>query len=368
MSSTTEFDGHKGCLFNNRSGLHGSYLNLLQLYLPPKNISLKEHNISEPAWQHVVVDSTEHGQRLDSFLVKHFGGFSRVKLQRAIAAGAVLVDDQKAKSSLRLKADQTVRFCPPERTPEAPIPEAIALDILFEDEHFVAINKPPNMVVHPAKGHWAGTLTSALAYHFETLSTIGGPTRPGIVHRLDRDTSGVILVARTDHAHSALSAQFEARTVNKQYLTIVTPAPNRDRDQIDKPIGDHPYQREKKAIRENHPSSRNAVSFYEVIERFQGFATVLVKPKTGRTHQIRIHMAHVGCPVLCDKLYSGRASVTLKDFSKNAADDVPLLSRQALHARSIEFDHPVTGERMTIEAPIATDIEATITALKEYRS
>ena len=291
-----------------------------------------------------------------------------MKLQRAIADGSVQVDDQKAKSSLRLKGDQTVRFRPPKREPEAPIPEAISLDVLYEDAHFVAINKPPNMVVHPAKGHWAGTLTSALAYHFETLSTIGGPTRPGIVHRLDRDTSGVILVARTDQAHSVLSKQFEVRTVNKEYLTIVTPAPDRDRDQIDKPIGNHPYQREKKAIRENHSSSRNAVSFYEVIERFQGFATVLVKPKTGRTHQIRIHMAHVGCPVLCDKLYSGRASVTLKDFSKAPADNQVLLDRQALHARSIEFDHPVSQERMTIEAPVPADIEATIAALKKHRS
>lgn len=325
-------------------------------------------NAETVAWQHRVVDSSEHGQRLDSFLVKHFGGFSRVKLQRAIADGSVQVDDKKAKSSLRLKADQTVRFCPPKREPEAPIPEAISLDILFEDEHFVAINKPPNMVVHPAKGHWAGTLTSALAYHFETLSTIGGPTRPGIVHRLDRDTSGVILVARTDHAHSALSSQFEARTVHKKYLTIVTPAPDRDRDQVDKPIGNHPYQREKKAIRENHSSSRNAVSFYEVIERYQGFATVLVKPKTGRTHQIRIHMAHVGCPVLCDKLYSGRASVTLKDFSKAPTDDTVILDRQALHAQSIEFDHPVSKERMTIEAPVPADIAATIAALKKHRS
>lgn len=329
---------------------------------------MKEQNTPDPVWQHVVVESAEHGQRLDSFLVKHFGGFSRVKLQRAIADGSVLVDDQKAKSSLRLKADQAVRFCPPQKTPEAPIAEAISLNILYEDENFVAINKPPNMVVHPAKGHWAGTLTSALAYHFETLSTIGGPTRPGIVHRLDRDTSGVILVARTDLAHSALSAQFEARTVHKEYLTIVTPSPDRDRDQIDKPIGDHPYQREKKAIRENHPSSRNAVSFYEVIERFQGFATVLVKPKTGRTHQIRIHMAHVGCPVLCDKLYSGRAQVTLKDFSRVSTDDTVLLNRQALHAQSIEFDHPITKKRMTIDAPVPDDINATIAALREHRN
>ncbi len=291
-----------------------------------------------------------------------------MKLQRAIADGSVLVDDQKAKSSLRLKAEQVVRFCPPRKEPESPIPEKISLDILYEDEHFVAINKPANMVVHPAKGHWAGTLTSALAYHFETLSTIGGPTRPGIVHRLDRDTSGVILVARTDQAHSALSQQFEARTVEKEYLTIVTPAPDRDRDQIDKPIGDHPYQREKKAIRENHSSSRNAVSFYEVVERFEGFALVRVRPKTGRTHQIRIHMAHVGCPVLCDKLYSGRSQVSIKDFSRESSEETVLLDRQALHARSIEFDHPASKQRMSIEAPLSDDIEATIAALKTYRS
>ena len=362
VSSVTGSAGYPVRIFTNAIRLTSvPYLS------PPTSCLLSETN-PEPVWQTCIVESSEHGQRLDSFLVKHFGGFSRVKLQRAIADGSVLVDNKKAKSSLRLKADQTVRFRPPERTPETPIPEAISLDILYEDEHFVAINKPPNMVVHPAKGHWAGTLTSALAYHFETLSTIGGPTRPGIVHRLDRDTSGVILVARTDHAHSALSSQFEARTVNKEYLTIVTPAPDRDRDQIDKPIGNHPYQREKKAIRENHTSSRNAVSFYEVIDRYQGFATVLVKPKTGRTHQIRIHMAHVGCPVLCDKLYSGRASVTLKDFSKAPADTTVILNRQALHARSIEFDHPVSKERMTIEAPLPDDIQATIAALKQHRS
>ena len=307
--------------------------------------------------------------RLDSFLVKHFGGFSRVKLQRAIADETVLLDAHKAKSSTRLKEGQVVQFLPLKKEPEGSIPENIPLDLLYEDQHFVAINKPPNMVVHPAKGHWAGTLTSALTYHFETLSTIGGRTRPGIVHRLDRDTSGVILVARTDDAHSALSQQFEARTVSKEYFTIVTPAPDRDRDQIDKPIGDHPYHREKKAIRENHSSSRAASSFYEVQERFRGFAAVKVKPKTGRTHQIRVHMGHIGCPVLCDKLYSGRASVTLKDFSGRASDaDQMVLERQALHAHRIEFDHPATGDRMKIEAPLPADIVATLEALKQFRS
>lgn len=330
---------------------------------PPAN---PEENLN--AWQVLQVSETEELERLDSFLVRHFPSFSRVKLQRAIAKQNVLVDDKKAKSSTRIRAGQKVQFLPPQRQPEGSIPEDIPLDVLFEDEHFVAINKPPAMVVHPAKGHWSGTLTAGLAFHFEKLSSIGGPTRPGIVHRLDRDTSGVILVAKTDQAHQALSSQFENRTIEKEYFAIVSPSPDRDRDIIDKPIGAHPYQREKKAIREGHSTSRDAVSFYEVIERYQGFATVRVKPKTGRTHQIRVHLAHIGTGVLCDRLYSGRARLTLKDLTRKDAGDMLLLDRQALHAKRIKFAHPVTGEVQEIEAPLPEDLQRTIKALAEQRS
>ena len=323
------------------------------------------------SWQVLTVGASEKNERLDAFLVRHFSGFSRVKLQRAIASEHVLVDGKKAKSSTRLKCGQLVHFLPPQPEPEGSIPEDIPLDILIEDEHMVAINKPPAMVVHPAKGHWSGTLTAGLAFHFNQLSSVGGPTRPGIVHRLDRDTSGVILVAKTDQAHVALSSQFEKRTVKKEYLAIVSPAPDRDRDVIDRPIGAHPYQREKKAIRENHSTSRAAYSQYEVLERFAGFGTVLVKPKTGRTHQIRVHLAHIGCAVLCDRLYSGRAKLGLNELSRTKVDqkgeEKLLLDRQALHAWRISFAHPVTGEPMEIEAPLATDIENTIEALKKYR-
>ena len=162
------------------------------------------------------------------------------------------------------------------------------------------------MVVHPAKGHWEGTLASALAHHFGTLSGRGGPTRPGIVHRLDRDTSGVIVVAKNDQAHDALAAQFKAREVEKEYLAIVVGVPELDRDRIDEPIGDHPTHREKKAIRRSDPEARSAVTEYEVVERFVGFALVRARPKTGRTHQIRLHLAHIRHPVLCDRLYGGR--------------------------------------------------------------
>ena len=326
---------------------------------------------SHPGWQILTVERTEQNERLDAFLVRHFSKFSRVKLQRAIASEHVLLDDKKAKSSTRLQSGQLVRFLPPTPDPEGSIPEDIPLDILFEDEHMVAINKPPAMVVHPAKGHWSGTLTAGLAFHFKQLSSIGGPTRPGIVHRLDRDTSGVILVAKTDQAHSALSSQFENRTVAKEYLAIVSPAPDRDRDVIDKPIGAHPYQREKKAIRDGHSTSRNAYSQYEVLQRFAGFAIVLVKPKTGRTHQIRVHLAHIGTPVLCDRLYSGRAKLSMSELVRGkpnqGLEDSILLDRQALHARRIRFAHPANGEAMEIEAPVAGDIERTLDALKVHR-
>ena len=312
----------------------------------------------------LVVAPEEDRLRLDSFLVSRFSKHSRVRLQRAVARGDVLVDGAKAKSSTRLKAGQTV-VCQPIAEPvDGPIPEDIPLDLIYEDDHIVAINKPPAMVVHPAKGNWSGTLTSALAFHFESLSSIGGPTRPGIVHRLDRDTSGVILVAKSDTAHNALSQQFQDRTVAKEYATIVTPCPDRDRDVIDKPIGDHPYQREKKAIRENHPSARSAISMYEVVERFKGFALVRVRPKTGRTHQIRVHMAHIGCPVVCDRLYSGRAKLTFGDL--NRSDDTrPLLQRQALHAKRIEFDHPASGKRMSLECQLPADMLGLIEALRD---
>ena len=314
----------------------------------------------------LIVTDQEDQVRLDSFLVSHHSKHSRVRLQRAITRGDVLVDGLKAKSSTKLKAGQSVVCQKIEVPAEGPIPEDIPLDLIFEDEHMVAINKPPAMVVHPAKGHWSGTLTAALAFHFKSLSSIGGPTRPGIVHRLDRDTSGVILVAKTDQAHATISKQFQDRTVEKEYHAIVTPAPDLDRDVIDKPIGDHPYQREKKAIRESHSSSRAASSMYEVLERVNGFALVAVKPKTGRTHQIRVHMAHVGSPVVCDRLYSGRARLTVNDLNRDG-DETLLIERQALHARKISFDHPTTGQRMTLESEIPDDMTRLLEAVRSRR-
>ena len=314
-----------------------------------------------------MVEPQHAGCRLDVFLARQFPQFSRAQLRRAIDAGAVSLNGRQAKAGQRLKGGEHLQMVLPDLPRPGPIPENIPLEILFEDEHLAAINKPPGMVVHPAKGHWSGTLTAALAFHFQQLSGAGGPTRPGIVHRLDRDTSGVLIVAKTDAAHYALAEQFARRTVEKEYFAVVVGAIDRDRDVIDMPVGAHPYQREKMAIRRDHPTSRPAQTMYEVTERFDGFAAVRVKPKTGRTHQIRVHLAAIGCPVLCDKQYGGRAEITRGEIRRKSDDHAVLLARQALHAQRITLNHPSTGARLTFEAPLAADLQTVLDELREYR-
>ena len=232
----------------------------------------------------------------------------------------------------------------------------------------MVVNKPPGMVVHPARGHWSGTLAGALQFHFgPSLSSSGGPTRPGIVHRLDRDTSGVILVARTDQSHHKLAMQFQNRTIEKEYFAIVAGRPDLDRDFIDRSIGVHPQQREKMAILRDEPASRPAQTFYQVQERFDGFATVQVLPKTGRTHQIRVHLSHIGCPVLCDRQYGGRAQITRGEIRRDPHDGLVLLARQALHARRLRLVHPASGKPMEVEAPLPADLAGVLAELREYR-
>jgi 23S rRNA pseudouridine1911/1915/1917 synthase len=304
-------------------------------------------------------------------LAAHLPAFSRATLQRAIDAGHVLVDDGIAKPSLRLRTGNDVVVRQIEVPREGPAPQNIALSILHEDDAIIVVDKPAGMIVHPAKGHWEGTLASALAHHFGTLSGRGGPTRPGIVHRLDRDTSGVIVVAKNDQVHDALSAQFKSREVEKEYLAIVVGAPDRDRDVINEPIGDHPTHREKKAIRREDASARPAVTEYEVIERFTGFAFLRARPRTGRTHQIRIHLAHVGHPVLCDRLYGGRALLSERELvpreKPSEQPDQILLDRQALHAHRLAVEHPIRRVRMTFEAALPADILKTLDALRHWR-
>jgi 23S rRNA pseudouridine1911/1915/1917 synthase len=310
--------------------------------------------------------------RLDVFLTREFPGQSRSFIARAIDKGAVRVDGVVAQASLRLRAGSQVVFTVPAPPRSGPDAEEIPLEFLHLDAVMAVVNKPAGMVVHPAKGNWKGTLAGALKWHLEQrgpedtatgLSTLGGPTRPGIVHRLDRDTSGVILVARTEEAHHRLAKQFERRSVEKTYLAITQGQPQFDRDEISLPIGIHPYQREKMAVRRDHATSREAVTRFEVLERFRQGALVRVTPKTGRTHQIRVHMAAIGSPVLCDALYSGR-SVIAPAFFGLTGDAAPLIERQALHAASLAIDHPTTAERLIFSAPLPADMERVLAMLR----
>ncbi len=331
-----------------------------EIMSPPERLS------SEPV--ELVVSRSEAGWRLDVFLVHHFPDYSRVHLRRVITAGGVRVDDQGGKPAYRLKPGQRVRVVLPEIPREAPSPEDIPLDILYEDDWLAVVNKPPGMVVHPARGHWSGTLASALQHRFGgRLSTVGGPTRPGIVHRLDRDTSGAILVAKHDLAHGKLAAQFRDRSIEKEYFVLVCGCPERDRDVIDRPIGAHPTQREKMAIRPDPSASRSAETFFEVLERFDGFAALRASPKTGRTHQIRVHLNHAGFPVLCDRQYGGRARITRGEIRRDPQDTQVLLARQALHAWRLSLAHPDTAKPLRIEAPLPDDMSAVLAELRQYR-
>jgi 23S rRNA pseudouridine1911/1915/1917 synthase len=315
----------------------------------------------------IVVAEGQADCRLDWFLAQQFSTYSRTHLRKVINAAAIKVNGLRTKAAHRLQVGDRIVVELPELPHEGPQPEDIPLKILYEDESLAVIDKPPGMVVHPGRGHWSGTLTSALQFHFNKLSQVGGSARPGIVHRLDRDTSGVIVVAKHDRVHQRLADQFEHRTVEKEYFAIVVGRPNMDRDSIDQPIGFHPHHREKMAIRRDDPASRPALSFYEVIERFDGFATMRILPKTGRTHQIRVHLTSINCPVLCDRQYGGRARITRGEISRQPADEFVLLERQALHARRLRLLHPETGQPMEFESPLPADLSGVIEELRTHR-
>jgi len=308
-------------------------------------------------------------KRLDQFLAERFPGYSRSILRKVIEAGGVTVNGQERKASYRVKPGERVRIWLPELPDDAPQPEPIPLEVLYEDDYFIVINKPPGMVVHPAKGHWTGTVVNALQYHFTHLSSYAGAYRPGIVHRLDRDTSGVLVIAKEEVAHAELARQFERRTVRKDYLAITTGVPDRDRDFIECPLGRHPTHREKMAVRAEEDGGKDASSFYEVLERFDGFALVRIMPKTGRTHQIRVHLAHIRCPVLADKAYGRRASLCLSEIAPPGSydEDRVLIARQALHAHRLWLYHPQMREPMEFEAPLPDDMAQTLAALRQYR-
>jgi 23S rRNA pseudouridine1911/1915/1917 synthase len=327
----------------------------------------------------LTVEPHEAGWRLDLFLVHHFPQYSRTLIRGAIMNGGVqIIEDDlplsNGKPGFKLKPGQTIHFTLPEIPHSIPQPEDIPLEILYEDEYLVVINKPADMVVHPSRGHWDGTLVSALAFHFgNQLSTVRGPVRPGVVHRLDRDTTGAILVAKDDSIHGKLAMLFENRQIQKEYLAIVLGKPYLDRDMIDAPIGLHPKNKEKmRIVSADALEAKPAQTFYEVIKRYGKWSTVRCFPKTGRTHQIRVHLAHIGHPVLCDKNYGGGRRITQEQilgevpFSLSGEDTggTVVLRRQALHAHRLTFVHPATQQSLEITAPIPTDMQSVLEHLE----
>jgi 23S rRNA pseudouridine1911/1915/1917 synthase len=318
------------------------------------------------------------GRRIDAYLASRFTDYSRSVIQRIIDAEAVLVNGRAVKASYKVRAGDQVKVWLPELPDTTPVPEDIPIDVVYEDEFLTVINKPPGMVTHPAKGNWKGTLVNALQFHYDSLSTIAGADRPGIVHRLDRDTTGLLVVVKDELAHRRLALQFELREIDKEYLAVVYGVPERDSDYIERAIGFHPLSREKMAIRGSEDGGKPAVTFYEVIERFRGYALIRCKPRTGRTHQIRVHLNHIGHPIVADKAYSGRDRLILRDLldaapivppsAGNVDADAVLIDRQALHAQALRFSHPMTGEEIRLTAPLPADMARTLEALREFRA
>jgi 23S rRNA pseudouridine1911/1915/1917 synthase len=318
-----------------------------------------------------VANCKKDGTRIDQYLASVFPDFSRSVVQRVIDSGGVLVHGKPVKSSYKVRHGDLIRIRPPEPAHPAPVPEDIPLEVLYQDDYLAVVNKPADMVVHPAKGHWSGTLVNALRHHFPRLSGINGDYRAGIVHRLDRDTSGAILIAKEEQTHRDLSLLFERRKVFKEYLALTQGVLDRDSDYVEGRIARHPDDRVKMVVtdEDDNEDAKDAVSYYEVIERFRGYTFCRVQPRTGRTHQIRVHLASVGCPVLADKVYGGRDRLLLSDLAGDlaGAPDEVLLSRQALHAGRLRFRHPRRGNTLEVEAPLPPEFRRTLEALRKYR-
>jgi len=313
----------------------------------------------QPATVVLTVPGEAAGLRLDRFLAGAGHGWSRSQVARWIEGGHVTRNGRPSKPAQFLAPGDVVEVRPPAPSPSDVVPQDIPLDVLYEDAHLIVINKPPGLVIHPAAGNPDGTLVNALLAHCRDLSGIGGVERPGIVHRLDKDTSGVMVAAKTDLAHRALSLSFRWRTTDKRYLAVVYGVPKTSEGVVDAPIARHPSERKRMAV---VPGGRPARTLWWLRERFDGAALVECRLVTGRTHQVRVHLAHVGHALIGDPAYAGRQWRSLPDTEVAAAcRDFP---RQALHAWKLTITHPVSGEAMTFEAPIPDDIAKLLHALR----
>jgi 23S rRNA pseudouridine1911/1915/1917 synthase len=307
-----------------------------------------------------VADGEAAGQRLDAWLARRLPALSRARLQALIDEGHVLLDGGRPRPSARLRAGQVATVSLPAPVPAQPRPEDIPLSIVHEDPHLLVLDKPAGLVVHPGAGTPHGTLVNALLGRVRDLSGVGGVLRPGIVHRLDRGTSGLLVVAKDDTTHRALARQFAGRTVEKEYLALVLGAPARASGEVTAAIGRDPVHRRKMSVRA--PRGREARTSWKVEERFDGATVLRVRIHTGRTHQARVHLASVGLPVAGDPVYGGTRTPSSRRAAARAA--LRSLERPALHAARLSFTHPATGERLAFEAPLPPDLQSVLERLR----
>ena len=294
------------------------------------------------------------GQRLDAFLAGAIPDLTRSAVQRLIEQGHVFLNESIPKPSVKLRFGEEVRVTVPPPEPTAAAPEDISLEILYEDADLIVLNKPAGMVVHPGAGNRAGTLVNALLGHCSDLSGIGGELRPGIVHRIDKETSGILVVAKSDTAHQALAKQFSAHTIKRVYLALVFGNMKTDTGKIEGTIGRHPVDRKKMSGTARH--GKNAVTHWRVLARYQGISFLRVRLETGRTHQIRVHLSESGHPLLGDAVYGGCGRLPgLKDAKLRSL--IKDMGRQALHAQTLGFIHPVTGVYLEFSAELPADIQ-----------
>mgnify|MGYP000147991525 FL=1 len=295
------------------------------------------------------VKAEESGERIDALLSRNLEGFSRSQIQKLLEQGAVTLDGKALKKNFRCTAGESYDILLPD-TAELPLePQDIPLDIVYEDDDLIVVNKQRGLVVHPAPGHPDGTLVNALLYHCgDSLSGIGGQRRPGIVHRIDKDTSGLIIVAKNDFAHQGLSAQLSDHSLCREYEAIVRGKFKTDGGTVNRPIGRHPVDRKRMAVTDRN--SKPAVTHWQLLASYHGYSHILCRLETGRTHQIRVHMASIGHPLL-------------GDFTYGAPSPDKGLEGQCLHARRLRFVHPRSGEEMELETPLPDYFTAVLTRL-----